>query len=86
MATIEERTIERGKESCESIIKVPRRIYSPFGIGYYLGATEQREIDIEKAIEILRKIGAFSLLSFHDDEGVSQEVYEDMFRKAMEEE
>ncbi|MBQ0153816.1 MAG: hypothetical protein KBS70_03420 [Bacteroidales bacterium] len=53
-------------------------------IGYKCGATDQRKIDIEKSCEWLRKIGAFSTLSFHDEEGVSQEVYEDMFRKAME--
>lgn len=52
---------------------------------YEKGASEQKQIDIEKACKWLKKLGVFSMLSFNDEEGVSQEVYEDMFRKVMEE-
>lgn len=45
---------------------------------------KQKQIDIDNACKWLKKLGAFSMLSFNDEEGVSQEVYEDMFRKAME--
>lgn len=45
---------------------------------------KQKQIDIDNACKYLKKLGVFSMLSFHDEEGVSQEVYEDMFRKAME--
>ncbi|MCQ2231365.1 MAG: hypothetical protein MJZ30_05885 [Paludibacteraceae bacterium] len=90
MKTIEERTRDQEKsqfteDELERLHKL-HGVNSAFGIGYYLGATEQREIDIEKATEWLTKQFEGSSRITIGKYTVPVNVFIEMFSKAMKDE
>ena len=88
METIEERANDYAESRCINVESElhKRLLIEAFDSSYIQGAKEQRKIDIERACDILTKLGVFEWLASDPEEGFNADVYKAQFIQCMKEE